>query len=338
MMENSAISALGGTAARPDAPRKHGGGARLPAIPNRPRFGSVRRLSGECRLRTVAKLLVFLDACIRRAARNDGRGVDWRKPIAPRSDAQRRVSTRLLPAAALLLIAHPARADAPAALCASAEKQVRADSALASQVAAVFGKAKFASTASDCLYPLKALRYASADVLIVQAGEPGEGCHGCGAPLSAYVIQRVGGGLKTVAKFREFAQLGSNGAVDDIWPIEIAGDDAVAIESGGMFQGYSSSHLDFFAFRAGALVDLEPKPQIVLDADNEGATADASKAITVQASWFFDPADKTQLVVDYKIEAKGATRVERVVWRLQDGKLVLTRGRVPPEVTEASGG
>jgi hypothetical protein len=228
--------------------------------------------------------------------------------------------------------------NTPAALCAAANKEIRADSQLASEVAAVFGKTDFTGTASDCLYPLKVLRYASADVLLVQEGAPGEGCHGCEATLSAYVIQRIGGGLKTVAKFHEFTQLGSNGAVMDVWPIEIAGDDAMAIESGGTFQGYSSSHLDFFAFRAGGLVDLEPKPQIVLSADDGGVTGDASKATVVTASWFFDPTDKSVLVVDYKIDAKGATRIERVVWRLQGGKLVLTRGRVPPEVTQASGG
>jgi hypothetical protein len=226
----------------------------------------------------------------------------------------------------------------PAALCAAAKKEVRADSLLASEVAAVFGKADFVSADSDCLYPLQVLRYAGADVLLVQAGVPGEGCHGCEATLSAYVNQRVGGGLKTVAKCREFARLGSNGSVMDVWPIEIAGDDAMAIESGGTFQGYLSSHIDFFAFHAGALTDLEPKPQVVLSADDEGATEDVSKATVVEGSWFFDPADKTALVVDYKIDAKGATRVERIVWRLQGGKLVLAHGRVPPEVTQASGG
>lgn len=76
----------------------------------------------------------------------------------------------------------------------------------------------------------------------------------------------------------------------------------------------------------------------MLSADDEGATDDVSKATVVTGSWFFDPADKSALVVDYKIDAKGATRVERVVWRLQGGKLVLARGRVPPEVTRASGG
>jgi hypothetical protein len=245
---------------------------------------------------------------------------------------------RLLLLAALLYVAHPARAEPPAALCAAAKQEVRADSLLASEVAAVFGKADFTRTESDCVYPLKSLRYASADVLLVQWGEPGQACHGCGASLSAYVIQRIGGALKTVAKFREFTQLGSHGAIGEVWPIEIAGDDAMAIESGGTFQGYTSTSVDFFVFRSGALIDLEPRPQVVLDADNGGAMTDESKAIGVQGSWFFDPTDKTALVVDYKIEARGSTRIERVVWRLQGGKLVLARGRVPPEVTQASGG
>lgn len=244
---------------------------------------------------------------------------------------------RLLVLAALLFIAHPARAEPPAALCASAKKDVSADSQLASEVAAVFGKTDFTGAESDCLYPLKVLRYASADVLLVQEGAPGEGCHGCEAPLSAYVIQRIGGGLKTVAKFHEFTQLGAFSVMIDVWPIEIAGDDAMAIESSWMSQGYSSSYLELFAFRAGALVDLGPESKIVLSADDGGTTEDASKAIVVAGSWFFDPTDKSVLVVDYKIDAKGATRVERVVWRLQGGKLVLSRGRVPPEVNEASG-
>jgi len=78
--------------------------------------------------------------------------------------------------------------------------------------------------------------------------------------------------------------------------------------------------------------------KIVLNADDEGATTDASKAVIVEGSWFFDPTDRTALVVDYKIKANGSTRVERVVWRLQGGKLVLAHGRIPPEVTQAGGG
>jgi hypothetical protein len=237
----------------------------------------------------------------------------------------------------LLVAASPAQADSTA-LCAAAAKPVHAELFLNEAVVAAFGNAAFSGAGDECIYPLKAFRYASADVLLLQAGEPGEGCHGCGAKLSAYVIQRTGGGLKAGKRFRQFAELGSNGAIIDAWPIEVAGDDAIAIEAGGTFQGHTATALDVFAFRGGALVRLTPDLGITLDADNEGAADDAGQAIHVAASWFFDPADKTALVVDYKIDAKGAKRVERVVWRLQGGKLVLTKGRLPQEVTDASGG
>jgi len=245
---------------------------------------------------------------------------------------------RLIPFAALLFPSCPALAEPQAALCATAEKSVQADLWLASEVAAVFGKAKFVGKESDCLYPLMALRYASADLLLVQTGEPGEGCHGCGAALSAYVIQRVNGGLRPVRKFREFAEIGTNGSIMEAWPIQIAGDDALAIQGGGTFQGHTSSAIFFFVFRAGLIVDLGPNPPVTLDADNSGAMDDQSQAIAVTGSWFFDPSDKSSLVVDYKIDAKGATRVERVVWRVQGGKLVLSKGQVPQEVTDARGG
>ena len=79
---------------------------------------------------------------------------------------------------ALTLGASSAVAGEPAAFCASAKEQVDADPRLAAAVAAVFGKTTFKATSEDCLYPLRALRYASADVLLVQAGAPGEACQG----------------------------------------------------------------------------------------------------------------------------------------------------------------
>ncbi|HLX97169.1 MAG TPA: hypothetical protein VKR62_00605 [Roseiarcus sp.] len=239
--------------------------------------------------------------------------------------------------AAVTLGAPSAVAGGSDALCAAAKKPVEAEPRLAAAVAAVFGKAAFKATSEDCIYPLKVLHYATADVLIVQAGEPGLACHGCGAPLSAYVLRRVDGGLKTVRAYRKFAAPGTFGTVGDISPVEIGGDDGMAIESGGMFQGYGFTAVDFYAFHAGQLLNLNTTP-IFIAAENSGAEMDSSKAIEVTAKWFFDPADKTALVVDYKIKAHGASRVERVVWRLQGTSLVLSRGRVPPEVSEASGG
>ena len=239
--------------------------------------------------------------------------------------------------AALIFAASSAVAGQPAAFCAAAKKPVDADPRLAAAVAAAFGKVMFNAAGEDCLYPLQVLPYATAEVLIVQAGEPGQACHGCGAPLSAHVLRRVDDGFRIVRRYLKFATLGTFGAVGKISAIEIGGDDGMAIESGGMFQGYSFSAVDFFAFHAGQLVSLNYKP-IMIDADNEGAVTDPDKTIEVTGKWSLDPADKTALVVDYKIKARGAARAERVVWRLQGTSLVLSHGHVPPEVSPSSGG
>lgn len=239
--------------------------------------------------------------------------------------------------AALTLATISAAASQPAAFCATAKKPVEAEPLLTAAVAAAFGKATFSAAGEDCVYPLKVLHYATADVLIVQAGEPGHACHGCATPLSAYVLRRLDDGLKLVRAFHKLATLGTFGAVDDISPIEIGGDDGMAIKSGGMFQGHSFAGVDFFAFHAGQLISLNKTPITVAE-DNSGAILDPGKTVEVNAKWFLDPADNTAVVVDYEIKAHGAKRVERVLWRLQGTSLVLSHGHVPPEVSPSSSG
>jgi hypothetical protein len=248
-----------------------------------------------------------------------------------------RGGVRILFALAALTLAPSYAAAGPAALCTAAKKSAQAEPLLAAAVAAAFGKATFSAAGEDCVYPLKVLHYATADVLIVQSGEPGHACHGCAAPLSAYVLRQLDDGLKLVRAFHKFASLGTFGAVDDISLIEIGGDDGMAIKSGGMFQGYSFAGVDFFAFHTGQLISLNNTPITVAD-DNSGAILDPDKTVEVNAKWFLDPDDKAALIVDYKIKAHGATRVERVVWRLHGTSLVLSHGHVPPEISPTSRG
>jgi hypothetical protein len=265
------------------------------------------------------------------------RGSDEGCVSATSPEMGRRGMRILFVLAALTLGSFSAAASQTAGLCAAAKKPVAAEPPLAAAVAAAFGEAPFKATADDCVYPLKVLHYATADVLIVQAGEPSHACHGCGAPLSAYVLRRADGGSRLVRVYRKFASPGTFGAVEEISAIEIGDDDGMAIESGGMFQGYSSAGVDFFAFHSGQLVSLN-KTSITTAADNEGAVGDTGKTIEVTAKWSIDPADNTAIIVDYKIKADGATRVDRVVWRLQGMSLVVSHGRVPPEISPASGG
>ena len=135
--------------------------------------------------------------------------------------------------------------------CRSVAARLKADSDLAAAARAAFGEPQ-ATEDDACLYPLQLLRYADVDVLVSQTGEPGEACHGCEASLSATVLKRVPGGYKRARSFDGFAKGGTFGAVASVTPIAIGGDDGIAIESGGLFQGYASSALDLYAFRRRA--------------------------------------------------------------------------------------
>src|SRR5579863_10326028 len=108
----------------------------------------------------------------------------------------KRAAMRILFALTVLILSASSAVADSTPLCASAKKSLAGDAGLASAVAAVFGKTTF-KAGEACVYPLKLLHYATADALVVLTGKPGEGCHGCGAPLSAYVLRRNGGDLKT---------------------------------------------------------------------------------------------------------------------------------------------
>lgn len=223
------------------------------------------------------------------------------------------------------------------AFCAAGAKQVQSDGRLAEATRAEFGPVSFDSTGDECIYPLKVLRYAAADVLLTQGNVPGEACHGCAARLSAYVLRRSGGDMKPVARFVDFAQTGTFGSAGEVTPLTIGGDDGLVIESGGTFQGFTSTGLDLYVFKGGRVVHLTPEPPIPTSADNGGATTNGKGSFSVNATWSVVPAPAAALAVDYKIRAHGRTRVERAVWTLQGSRLVLTQGRVPPEVKAAGG-
>ena len=222
--------------------------------------------------------------------------------------------------------------------CAAAAKPVQADYRLPEAVRAAFGSVHFDSTAEECIFPLKVLHYASADVLLTQGNVPGEACHGCSAHLSAYVLRRAAGELKLAKRLIDFAEVGTFGSAGDITPLTIGGDDGMVIEGGGTFQGYTFVNLDFYAFKAGQVVHLVAEPAITIEANNGGAITDERQAIDVAGSWSIPAVPGTELAVDYKIKARGRSRIEHLVWTLYNSRLVLTHGRMPPEVEQASGG
>lgn len=238
-------------------------------------------------------------------------------------------------ALALALVPAPSKSQEAWPFCAAAKENVSADSKLTEAVKAIFGSPEFSSQNEDCIYPLKVLRYADADVLLTIGNAPGEACHGCAASLSAYVMRRKASGLQLVKSFIHFGEAGTFGYPGEISPIEIVGDDGFVIESGGTFQGYTSSWLDCYVFRQGHIVHLVPS--IALSADNSGAMTDSTKVVSVDGAWTISHPSKDNLSIEYKVVIKGRTSISRAAWEIRGEKLLLKSGLIPPELEKAAG-
>jgi hypothetical protein len=232
-----------------------------------------------------------------------------------------------------LALAPAAAADPPQLYCRSVAAKLKADSDLAGAARAAFGQPE-ATAAAACLYPLQLLRYADVDVLVSQNGEPGEACHGCEAALSATVLRRVPGGFKRVRAFASFGEAGTFGAIAAIAPIAIGGDDGMAIESGGTFQGYTYSALDLYAFRRQGLVHLDAGGPLIVEGDNSGAETDAAKTVEVEAAWSLAGGE---LAIDYRVADGRGKRDSRAVWSVGETRLTLKSGAPPTELARATG-
>jgi hypothetical protein len=237
---------------------------------------------------------------------------------------------------ALALFPAPSKSQAIESFCAAAKENVSSDSRLSEAAKAVFGSPEFSSQNEDCIYPLQVLHYAGADVLLAIGNAPGQACHGCTASLSAYAMRRKASGLQLVKRFIDFGQLGSSGNPGEISPIEIVGDDGFVVESGGTFQGYTSSSLDCYVFRQGRIVHLVPT--LALSADNSGVGEDSTKEVSVDGAWTIGHPAKDNLSIEYKVVTKGRTSISRAVWEFRGDKLLLKSGLIPPELKKAAGG
>lgn len=232
-----------------------------------------------------------------------------------------------------LALAPASAAEAPLRYCRSVAAKLKSDSDLATAARATFGPLDFTDD-ETCLYPLELLRYADVDALVSQTGEPGEACHGCEADLSATVLKRVPGGYKRLRAFPSFGKGGSSGSVGSVTAIAIGGDDGIAIESGGTFQGYTASALDLYAFRRNGLVHLDAGAPLLIEGDNSGAESDASKTIAVDAAWSLAAGE---LTIDYRVADAHGKHDSRAVWTVGETTLTLKSGAPPKELAKAAG-
>jgi hypothetical protein len=233
------------------------------------------------------------------------------------------------------IAASPAAASSqpPPPLCPEAAAKLKSDADLAQALRAAYGDPG-AGHDEACLYPLQILRYADVDVLLTQNLAPETACHGCEADLSASVLKRVPGGFKCVRTFEAFGKSGTFGAVASVSAIAIGGDDGLAIESGGTFQGYTSVALDLYAFRRAGLVRLDSGGPLYLEGDNAGAETDRGKTVSIDSAWSLSGGE---LVVDYRVTDSRRQRQSRAVWTVGDAQLTQKSGAAPKEMAHAVG-
>jgi hypothetical protein len=244
-----------------------------------------------------------------------------------------KILAALMLAAAVIPAAHaqPARPM----LCPDATEALQRDPAMQAAVNVAlkgFGKA----SEGECLYPHTLLKFAAADVLIVNKTRVGGTGHSESASLSAYVLRSDRGAPRLVTVYRDFADIGTMGEPGEIKAAKVAGDDAILALPGGIFQGYSFTDLTLFVFRGGKLISLSA---VRVNASSVGAKEDEKDAVQVDGAYQLDTPAPGKLTVDFAINNKGAKRSERVVYRLEGDKWVVESGKVPePEIEEGSGG
>ena len=232
-----------------------------------------------------------------------------------------------------------ARAAERLQLCPSARAQMAKSADIAAGMAVAFGRLSVRAARdadSPCVDPVKYIRYATADLLLTIAQDPDTACHGCAAVLSGYFFRRENGALKLINRALNFVEIGSNGLPGDITPIGFAGDDAIVVEGGGTFQGYSSTSAALIVFRGGRAINLTPKDFIPLSADDADAM-DVKGAVSVDAKWSVASPASADFVVDYGVTAHGRKTTARAVWSARGDALTLTAGAVPKEWAEAAG-
>ena len=150
--------------------------------------------------------------------------------------------------------------DAPLQLplCPDWSQNVETDIVLWQALEAAYPSAKVDAEDEEpprpsCLFPYKLLRYNDFAVLITLAGQPGEACHECPAELSAVFLRRDGNALKPWSRHDGFSKSGTFGDLIGIDALRLGTEEGLVVESGGTFQGHSSTVINLFLIRDGRM-------------------------------------------------------------------------------------
>ena len=236
-----------------------------------------------------------------------------------------------------LFLATPvsAQTQAPALMCASAEKAMSGNAALAEAVAQAFPVRQTApATAETCIHPYELLDYETASVLLTTHGEPGQDCHACTATLSAYFLKHEGSGRRLVAAHVDALETGSYGSPGAATGLRFGGDDAFTLEQIAGNQGYFQTYLLFYVFRAGHMVELKDA-NVITAITNEGGEENPRKRNNVKGKVTIDN-QRGAVHVDYRGTLHGKPFTGSVDWIRTGNSLRVRAGARTQKILEAA--
>jgi hypothetical protein len=173
----------------------------------------------------------------------------------------------------------------------------------------------------SCLFPYKLLRYDKLAVLITLAGEPGEACHGCPAEVSAVFLRQDGNALKPLGRHDSFDKLGTFGDLIGVDLLRLGTEEGMVVESGGTFQGYSSTVLNLFLIRDGRMKPIGSKNGVP-SGSSDCLVRDPCREVT--GYW---QADGRRFLLRHIGVREDGTKVDgTVVYELRKGSLVRVSG------------
>jgi len=237
----------------------------------------------------------------------------------------------------LLLVAQGPRAradDQPARLCPDAADTMAEDPLLRRAAKAAYPglpddpAGAVGASRGPCVFPYQAVPFARAVVLIVLGQTPGEACHGCSAKMSAVLLKRDRNRLTVVARQQDFGESGTWGDPGTISPVRWGSDDGFLVEGAGTFQGETTSVLQAFVVRDGAIHALLPADGIMLSRSTCEGEDPGAHCQDIAGTWKVDPSGRMTIAYQGKREDGTPVRTA-VVYERRGDALVRTSGILP---------
>lgn len=218
------------------------------------------------------------------------------------SDAERSIREDV----ATALLEDEASAEGPPILCSDWPRAD--DESIRQAVDAVFGREPTLGPDENCEYPFRRLDYDGLSILTTIHGVPWQAAHVEPAILSAHLLTRHGDDLIHIASHEEFGSSGSFGALKDVRAVEILGRPAIAVEGGGMWQGWGYGFLEFFRLADGRLSSLKTEKDFCIDY-SEPVPHDNY----IRAKWTIID-EGASMIIDYEYNTGAGEKSGRDVW------------------------